>query len=95
MVYKKTRKVLIVLVLYTRVVRAIYRMLEASPLYGTKNSDRNWKEKDSCLIHMAHVLPTVRGEDPQHTVLFHVDALESSHKDSRFNNKFERWLLRN
>ena len=28
----------------------------------------------------------------QHTVLFHVEDLKSSHKDSRVNNEFERRL---
>ena len=31
----------------------------------------------------------------QHTVLFHVDDLKSSHKDPKVNNTFELWLQKN
>jgi hypothetical protein len=31
-------------------------------------------------------------EGSQHTLLFHVDNLKSSHKDSKVNDKFDKWL---
>ena len=30
--------------------------------------------------------------DKQHTIVFHVDDLKSSHEDKTVNDKFERWL---
>jgi hypothetical protein len=31
----------------------------------------------------------------QHTILFHVDDLKSSHKDPKVNNQFDKWLQDN
>ena len=28
----------------------------------------------------------------QHTIIFHVDDLKSSHEDRKVNDKFEKWL---
>jgi hypothetical protein len=56
-VYEKNRKVL-----YVQVMRAIYRILEAA-YYGTRSLEENWNKKDSSLILMIHVSPTMSRKD--------------------------------
>ncbi len=88
-VYEKTRKVL-----YVRVLRAIYGMLEAALLWYKKF--RNELEQEGFVFNPYD--PCVANREQkgsQHTLLFHVDNLKSSHKDPRVNNEFEEWLQKN
>jgi hypothetical protein len=41
---------------------------------------------------MTHVLRTKSEKGSQHTLLFHVDDLKSSHKDPKVNDQFDKWL---
>ena len=78
-------------VLYVQVLRALYGMLIASLLwYKQFKSDLEgqgfeFNPYDPCVANR-----TVNGK--QHTVLFHVDDLKSSHVDSKVNDKFLKWL---
>jgi hypothetical protein len=58
----------------------------------------SWDNKDLNLIHTSHVLQIVTGKQgSQHTLLFHVDDLKSSHKNPKVNvnDEFEEWLQTN
>ena len=41
---------------------------------------------------MTHVVANKTIDDSQHTVIWHVDDLKSSHKKSFVNTKFAMWL---
>ena len=85
-VYENGKKVLYVLVL-----RAIYGMLEAALLWYKKfrkeleGQGFKFNPYDPCVANRMK-------EGSQHTILFHVDDLKSSHKSSKVNDKFEQWL---
>jgi hypothetical protein len=78
-------------VLYVQVMRAIYGMLEAAILWYKKfrgeleQKGFKFNPYDPCVANR-----TEKGS--QHTLLFHVDDLKSSHKDSRVNDQFDKWL---
>jgi hypothetical protein len=85
-VYEKRGKVL-----YVRVLRAIYGMLEAASLWYKKFRSEleevgfKFNPYDPCLANRDQ-------NGKQHTLLFHVDDLKSSHDDPKVNDKFEDWL---
>jgi hypothetical protein len=72
-------------VLYVQVMRAIYGMLEAAILWYKKfrgeleQKGFKFNPYDPCVANR-----TEKGS--QHTLLFHVDDLKSSHKDSKVND---------
>jgi hypothetical protein len=85
-VYEKRGKVL-----YVRVLRAIYGMLEAALLWYKKFRG----ELEEVGFKFNPYDPCVANRDKkgtQHTLLFHVDDLKSSHKDSKVNDQFDKWL---
>jgi hypothetical protein len=81
-------------VLYVQVMRAIYGMLKAAILWYKKFQGELEKKGfkfnpyDSCVANH-----TEKGS--QHTLLFHMDDLKSSHKDSNVNDQFDKWLQEN
>jgi hypothetical protein len=81
-------------VLYVQVMRAIYGMLEAAILWYKKfrgeleQKGFKFNPYDPCVANR-----TERGS--QHTLLFHVACLKSSHKDSKVNDQFDKWLQDN
>jgi hypothetical protein len=88
-VYKKTRKVL-----YVRVLRAIYGMLEAALLWYKKL--RHELEQEGFKFNPYDPCVANREKNGlQQTLLFHVDNLKSSRKGPRVNDKFEEWLQSN
>ena len=88
-VYENKRRVL-----YVRVLRAIYGMLEAALLWYKKfrleleQEGFKFNPYDPCVTNREK-------KGTQHTVLFHVDDLKSSHKDPKINDIFEQWLQEN
>ncbi len=90
-VYEKNRRNK---VLYVQVMRAIYGMLEAAILWYKKfrgeleQKGFKFNPYDPCVANR-----TEKGS--QHTLLFHVDDLKSSHKDSKVNDQFDKWLQEN
>jgi hypothetical protein len=78
-------------VIYVIVLRAIYGMLEAALLWYKKfKADLEgvgfiFNPYDPCVANKE-----VKGS--QQTIIFHVDDLKSSHKDSSVNDEFEIWL---
>ncbi len=88
-VFEKTRKVL-----YVQVLRAIYGMLEAALLWYKKF--RNELEQEGFVFNPYD--PCVANREQkgsQHTLLFHVDDLKSSHIDPKVNDEFDKWLQDN
>ena len=88
-VYERNRKVL-----YVQVIRAIYGMLEAALLWYKKFR----KELEQVGFVFNPYDPCVANRDErgsQHTLLFHVDDLKSTHKDPKVNNRFDKWLQAN
>jgi hypothetical protein len=81
-------------VLYVQVMRAIYGMLEAAILWYKKfrgeleQKGFKFNPYDPCVAKR-----TEKGS--QHTLLFHVDDVKSSHKDSKVNDQFDKWLQEN
>jgi hypothetical protein len=81
-------------VLYVQMRRAIYGMLEAAILWYKKfrgeleQKGFKFNPYDPCVGNR-----TEKGS--QHTLLFHVDDLKSSHKDSKVNDQFDKWLQEN
>ncbi len=81
-------------VLYVQVMRAIYGMLEAAILWYKKfrgeleQKGFKFNPYDPCVANR-----TEKG--PHHTLLFHVDDLKFSHKDSKVNDQFDKWLQEN
>jgi hypothetical protein len=89
MVYEKNRKVL-----YVQVMRAIYSMLEAALLWYKKF--RGELEQKGFKFNPNDPGVANRTEKgSQHTLLFHVDDLKSSHKDPKVNDQFNKWLQDN
>jgi hypothetical protein len=78
-------------VLYVQVLRAIYGMLQAALLWYNKfkkdleGQGFKFNPYDPCVANRM-----VKGK--QHTIVFHVDDLKSSHKDKKVNDKFAGWL---
>jgi hypothetical protein len=88
-VYEKSRKVL-----YVRVLRAIYGMLEAALLWYKKF--RHELEQEEFIFNPYDPCVANRQRNgSQHTILFHVDDLKSSHIDPKINDQFEEWLQDN
>ncbi len=85
-VYEKRGKVL-----YVRVLRAIYGMLEAALLWYTKFR-RELEEEGFKFNPYDPCVANREKNGAQHTLLFHVDDLKSSHKDPKVNDQFEKWL---
>ena len=88
-VYEKNRKVL-----YVQVMRAIYGMLEAALLWYKKFRKEledvgfKFNPYDPCVANRVE-------KGSQHTLLFHVDDLKSTHKDPKVNDQFDKWLQDN
>ncbi|CAJ1929599.1 unnamed protein product [Cylindrotheca closterium] len=78
-------------VIYVRVLRAVYGMLQLSLLfYNQFQSDLEAKgfvfnPYDPCVANKVV-------DEKQHTIRFHVDDLMSSHMDPKVNDKFAKWL---
>ncbi len=78
-------------VLYVQVLRALYGMLVAALLWhkqfrsDLENIGFTFNPYDPCTANKK-----VHGK--QHTVVFHVDDLKSSHVNPKVNNKFLSWL---
>ncbi len=85
-VYEKSRKVV-----YVRVLRGIYGMLQAALLWYSKfRKDLEeigfiFNPYDPCIANKMI-------NDKQHTIRFHVDDLLSSHEDPKVNDEFLKWL---
>jgi hypothetical protein len=76
------------------VMRAIYGMLEAAILWH--NNLRGELEQKGFKFNPYDPCVADRTEKgSQHTLLFHVDGLKSSHKDSKVNDQFDKWLQEN
>jgi hypothetical protein len=81
-------------VLYVQVMRASYGMLEADILWYKKfrgeleQKGFKFNPYDPCVANRTE-------KRSQHTLLFHVDDLKSSHKDSKVNDQFDKWLQEN
>jgi hypothetical protein len=88
-VYEKNRKVL-----YVQVIRAIYGILEAALLWYKKFR----KELEAAGFKFNPYDPCVANRQEkgsQHTLLFHVDDMKSSHTNSRVNDELDKWLQEN
>ena len=78
-------------VIYVWVLKAIYGMVEAALLWYKKFKKELeavgfvFNPYDPCVANRE-----VRGH--QHTILFHVDDLKSSHKEAKVNDEFLKWL---
>jgi hypothetical protein len=78
-------------VLYVKMLKAIYGMLQSSLLYYKKfckdieSIGFEVNPYDPCVAHRI-----VNGK--QHTVSWHVDDLKSSHVDNKVNDQFLQWL---
>ena len=78
-------------VLYVQVLKAIYGMLQSALLFYKKlRKDLESfgfvvNPYDPCVANK-----TVQGK--QHTLVWHVDDLKSSHQDSKVNDDFYKWL---
>jgi hypothetical protein len=78
-------------VLYVKVLKAMYGMLEAALLwYKTFRKDL----EDIGFIFNPYYpcVANKKVQGSQHTILFHVDDLKSSHKMKFVNDRFEKWL---
>ena len=78
-------------VLYVKMLKAIYGMLQSSLLYYKKfrkDIESIGFEVNPYDICVANRI--VNGK--QHTVTWHVDDLKSSHVDSKVNDRFLEWL---
>jgi hypothetical protein len=79
---------------YVQVMRAIYGMLEAAILWYKKIQGEleqkgfKFNPYDPCVAN-----GTDKGSP--YTLLFNVDDLKSSHKDSKVNDQFDKWLQEN
>ena len=85
-VYENGKKVI-----YVWVLRAIYGMLEAALLWYKKF--RKQLEENGFKFNPYD--PCVANKDvvgSQQTIIFHVDDLKSSHKNSKVNDEFIQWL---
>ena len=86
MVFEKGKKVV-----YVQVVRAICRRLQAALLWYSKFREAleskgfRFNPYDPCVTNQMV-------SNKQHTIIFHVDHLKSSHEDSKVNDKFKKWL---
>jgi hypothetical protein len=74
-----------------RVLRAIYGMLEAALLWY-KKLRRELEEAGFVFNPYDPCVANRDREGAQHTLLFHVDDLKSSHRDSKVNDQFNKWL---
>ncbi|CAJ1943974.1 unnamed protein product, partial [Cylindrotheca closterium] len=78
-------------IIYVRVLRAIYGMLQSSLLfYNQFQSDLEAKQFVFNLYDLCVANKVVN--EKQQTVRFHVDDLMSSHMDPKVNDKFAEWL---
>ena len=78
-------------VLYVQVIKAIYGMLQAALLWYQKfrkdleQEGFKFNPYDPCVANRMR-------KGSQHTILFHVDDLKSSHKNPKVNDEFAKWL---
>ena len=85
-VYENGKKVI-----YVWVLRAIYGMLEAALLWYKKfrkqleENGFKFNPYDPCVANK-------EVDGSQQTIIFHVDDLKSSHKNSKVNDEFIQWL---
>ena len=78
-------------VIYVVVLKAIYGMLIASLLWYKKF--KKDLEKEGFVFNPYDPCVANRNVNKaQHTIVFHVDDLKSSHIDKKVNDKFEKWL---
>jgi hypothetical protein len=85
-VYEKGRKVF-----YVQILRAIYGMLLARVLWYNKLQG----ELEGVGFIFNSYIPCVMNrtkKGSQHTVVFHMDYLKSSHNDPKVNDKFDKWF---
>jgi hypothetical protein len=78
-------------VLYVKMLKAIYGMLQSSLLYYKKF----FSDIDSIGFEVNPYDPCVANHivnGKQHTVSWHVDDLKSSHVNNKVNNQFLQWL---
>ncbi len=78
-------------VLYIKMLKAIYGMLQSSLLYYKKFH----KDIESIGFEVNPYDPCVANRivnGKQHTVSWHVDDLKSSHVDNKVNDQFLQWL---
>jgi hypothetical protein len=78
-------------VLYVKMLKAIYGMLQSSLLYYKKF----WKDIESIGFEVNPYDPCVANHivnGKQHTVSWFVVDLKSSHVDNKVNNQFLQWL---
>jgi hypothetical protein len=54
----------------------------------TQNKGFKFNPYDPCVANRTE-------KRSQHTLLFHVDDLKSSHKDSKVTDQFDKWLQEN
>ena len=87
-VYEKNRKVL-----YVQVLRAIYGMLQSSLLWYQKLR-RDLEQVDFVFNPYDPCVANRERDGKQHTVVFHVDDLKSSHVNSKVNDEFAAWLVK-
>jgi len=77
--------------LYVEVLRAIYRLLQAALLWYNKFREDlegqgfKFNPCGPCVVNRVV-------KSAQHTFVFHVDDLKSSHKDPKVNDDFSKWL---
>lgn len=78
-------------VLYVRMLKALYGMLTSSLLYYKKFK----KDMEEIGFELNPYDPCVANRvvnGKQHTVVWHVDDLKSSHQDKHVNDEFHKWL---
>ena len=76
---------------YVQVLQAMYGVLQAALLWYSKfREDLESKGFKFNPYYPCVMNRMVSGK--QHTIIFHVDDLKSSHEDSKVNDKFEKWL---
>ena len=78
-------------VLYVKMLKALYGMLQSSLLYYKKFR----KDIESIGFKVNPYDPCVANRmvnGSQHTITWHVDDLKSSHKDPKVNDEFLQWL---
>ena len=85
-VYKNNWKVL-----YVQVLRAIYGMLQSALLWYKKLRG-NLEEMGFIFNPYDPCVANRIKSDKQHTVVFHVNNLKSSHVDTKVNDEFAKWL---
>jgi hypothetical protein len=78
-------------VLYVKVLKAIYGMLEAA-LFWYKTFRKDLEDIWFIFNPYNPCVANKKVQGSQQTILFHVDDLKSSHKMKSENDRFEKWL---